>query len=183
MGRVISSARGRGPQKVAREVWASFQLPQRMRELRMKEADLQAPPAPHCLHWQKCVLSAESIYASRDIEIPQEKAVAYARALQHWAEKIDLPAGGRPCLLPESMKELREEVKCYLSFSEEEVFNRVAFLRRRIIRAQKSCPSMPPRHPVHQSQPWRGEVQGSWDGKRSCIPHDPWWLLGRSPTH
>ena len=52
--------------------------------------------------------------------------VAYARALQHWAEKIDLPAGGRPCLLAKSMKELREEIKYYLSFSKEEVFQRVA---------------------------------------------------------
>ena len=73
------------------------------------------------------MLPAESIYTCRDIrEIPQEKAVAYARALQHWVEKIDLPAGGRPCLLAESMKELREEIKYYLSFSNEEVFQGVA---------------------------------------------------------
>ena len=70
---------------------------------------------------------ARSIYASRDIrEIPQEKAVAYARALQHWAEKIDPPAGGSPHLLAKSIKELREEVKSYLSFSVEEVFQGVA---------------------------------------------------------
>ena len=82
--------------RLAREVQASFQLPQQMRELGMKEANLQAHPAPPCLHWQKLMLPAQSIYACRDIrEIPREKAVAYARALQHWAEKIDLPAGGR----------------------------------------------------------------------------------------
>ena len=109
--------------RLAREVWASFQLLQRMRELRMKEANLQAPPVPPCLHRQKFMPPAKSIYTSRDIrEIPQEKVVAYARALQHWAEKIDPLAGGRPCLLAESVKELREEVKCYLSFSNEEVF-------------------------------------------------------------
>ena len=40
---------------------------------------------------------AESIYACRDIrEIPWEKVVAYARALQHWAEENNLPAGGGP---------------------------------------------------------------------------------------
>ena len=60
--------------KLAREVLALFQLPQRMREVRMKEVDLQAPPAPPCLHQQKFMPPAESIYASRDIrEIPQEK--------------------------------------------------------------------------------------------------------------
>ena len=113
--------------RLAREVQASFQLPQQMRELGMKEADLQAPPTPPCLHQQKFMPPAQSIYACRDIrEIPQEKAVAYARVLQHWAEKIDLPAGGRPCLLAKSVKELREEVKCYLSFSDEEVFHGMA---------------------------------------------------------
>ena len=52
--------------------------------------------------------------------------VAYARALQHWAEEINLPAEGWPCLLAEGMKELREKVKRYLSFSDEEVFQGVA---------------------------------------------------------
>ena len=109
--------------RLAREVQASFQLPKWMRELGMKEADLQASPVSPCLCRQKFMLRAQSIYTCRDIrEIPQEKAVAYARALQHWAEEIDPPAGGRPCLLAKSVKKLREEVKCYLSFSDEEVF-------------------------------------------------------------
>ena len=57
--------------RLAREVWASFQLPQQMRELGMKEANLQAPPAPPCLHRQKFMPPAQSIYACRDIrEIP-----------------------------------------------------------------------------------------------------------------
>ena len=52
--------------------------------------------------------------------------VAYARALQHWAEQNNLPAGGEPCLLVKSVLELREEVKWYLSFTDEEVFQGVA---------------------------------------------------------
>ena len=51
--------------------------------------------------------------------------VAYARALQYWVEKVDLPAGGRSCLLAESVKELQEEMSCHLSFSDEEVFKGV----------------------------------------------------------
>ena len=40
---------------------------------------------------------AKSIYACRDIrEIPREKVVAYARALQHLVEENNLPAGGGP---------------------------------------------------------------------------------------
>ena len=57
--------------RLAREVQASFQLPQWMRELGMKEANLQAPPMPPYLHRQKFMLPAQSIYACRDIrEIP-----------------------------------------------------------------------------------------------------------------
>ena len=36
--------------RLAREVQALFWFPQQMRELEMKEADLQAPPMPPCLH-------------------------------------------------------------------------------------------------------------------------------------
>ena len=86
---------------------------------------------PPCLHQQKFMLPAQSIYACRDIrEIPQEKVVAYARALQHWVEEINLPAGRGPHLLAESVKELREEVKWYLSFSNEEVFWGVALPKK-----------------------------------------------------
>ena len=52
--------------------------------------------------------------------------VPYARALQHWVEENIPPAGGGPQLLAESVKELREEVKWYLSFTNEEVFWGVA---------------------------------------------------------
>ena len=51
--------------------------------------------------------------------------MAYAHALQYWAEKTDLPTGGQPRLLAESVKELREEMRCYLSFSDKEVFEGV----------------------------------------------------------
>ena len=40
-------------------------------------------------------------------------------------EKTDLPTGGQPHLLAESVKELQEEMRCYLSFSDKEVFEGV----------------------------------------------------------
>ena len=36
-------------------------------------------------------------------EVPREKVVAYARALQYWAEQNDLPTRGEPHLLAESI--------------------------------------------------------------------------------
>ena len=55
----------------------------------------------------------------------REKTVAYTHALQYWAEKTDLPTGGQPCLLAENVKELQEEMRCHLSFSDKEVFEGV----------------------------------------------------------
>ena len=113
--------------RLAREVRASFTLPQCMWELDSRDATLQAPPAPPCLHQKKFMPLADSIFACRDIqEIPREKVVAYTRALQYWAEQNNPPTRGEPHLLAESVLELREEVKWYLSFTKEEVFKGVA---------------------------------------------------------
>ena len=91
---------------------------------------------------------AESIYACRDIrEIPQEKVVAYARAPQHWAEENNLPAGGEPQLLAESVMELREEVKWYLSFTNEEVFWGVALPKKEEDESPKTLSADVPKAP------------------------------------
>ena len=52
--------------------------------------------------------------------------IAYACALQYWMEKSDLPTEGQPCHLAKSVKELWEEMKCYLSFSDREIFKGAA---------------------------------------------------------
>ena len=112
--------------RLAREVRTSFTLPQCMRELDSREATLQAPPALPCLRQKKFMPPANSIFACRDIqEILREKVVAYARALQYWAEQNNPPTKGEPCLLAESVLELREEVRWYLSFTNKEVFKGV----------------------------------------------------------
>ena len=41
-------------------------------------------------------------------------------------EKANLPTGGKPHLLLGSVVELQEEMKCYISFSAEDVFNGIA---------------------------------------------------------
>ena len=70
--------------ELAREVRASFGLTRQMQELGMKEATVQAPPALPCLFRQRFMPLANSIYACGDIrEVPREKVVAYARALQY----------------------------------------------------------------------------------------------------
>ena len=48
--------------------------------------------------------------------------VTYARALQCLVEQNNLPRRDQPCLLVESIAELKKEVGFYLSFMDEEVF-------------------------------------------------------------
>ena len=94
-------------EKLAQEVWASFQLPKRASKLHKVENYHWAPPALLCLLKKKFLPPPDSIFACQDIqEMQHEKTMAYARALQFWVEKVDLPTGGRPHLLAESVKEL-----------------------------------------------------------------------------
>ena len=93
--------------------------------------------------------------------------VAYARALQHWVEEINLPAGGGPHLLAEGVKELREEVKWYLSFSDEEVFWGVVLPEKEEDQKPKTLSAN--MHPMYQSQPRKGEAQSFWGWKKFYI--------------
>ena len=87
------------------------------------EAPYHAPPAPHCLCQWRFMPLVWSTFASQDIrEIPQEKTIAYAWALQYYTEWSNLLRRNQPCLLVDSVLELREEVRFYLSFQDEEVF-------------------------------------------------------------
>ena len=77
-------------------------------------------------------------------ELQQEKTVAYVWALQFWAGKADLPTtGGKPCLLVGRVVELWEEMKCYVSFSDEDVFNGIALL--------EETPIIPPKEATSES--------------------------------
>ena len=114
-------------EKLTHEVQASFQLLKRASEQCQVKNKHQTPPAPPCLCWKNFLPPPDSIFACWDIqEIQCEKMVAYTQALQFWAEKVNPPTGGKPCLLAGNVIELWEEMECYLSFSNEDVFKGVA---------------------------------------------------------
>ena len=52
--------------------------------------------------------------------------VAYAQALQFWAEKANPPTQGQPHLLAGSILELREAMEYYISFPDDAVFGTMA---------------------------------------------------------
>ena len=89
----------------------------------------QAPPALLCICQKDFLPQQDSKFHSQDIRESQfEKMVAYAHALQFGAEKANPPTPGQPCLLAGSILELREVMKCYVSFPNDALFGSVAHL-------------------------------------------------------
>ena len=115
--------------KLAQEVQASFKLPWQISKWHHVENYHQAQLALLCLHLKSFLPLPDSKYTCQDIrELQQERTVAYARALQFWAEKAKLPTQGQPHLLVGSIMELREEMRCYVSFTDGDVLSGVALL-------------------------------------------------------
>ena len=181
--------------ELAWKVQASFHLPKWASELNRMENYHQAPPAPPCLLRRNFLPPPNCIFACWDIwEMQREKMVAYAQALQYWVEKTDLPTGGKPCLLAESVKELWEEMRCYLSFLDKEVFEVLSPWRRCLpVQLRRQSPTawqpclplclrckLPPRQLGNQL--WRGSPLSSPVGRKYCTHPNLWWLWGRYPT-
>ena len=172
--------------RLAQEVRASFQLPKRMHELDPREAPFHAPLAPPSLHQWRFMPPVASAFACWDIwEIPWEKAVAYAQALQSIAEENNPPKRDQPCLLAESIVELRREVGFYLSFTDEEVFQGIDLPQEE--RSSPSAPTattadapgttntleMPPISKAFLECQLES-IQGMLDGTRWYTHPDPW---------
>ena len=168
--------------KLARQVRVSFELPQWLQKLDAERATLQVPPALPCLCQQRFMLQANSIFASWDIrEVPREKVVAYARALQYWAEQNDLPTGGKPHLLVESVLELREEVTWYLTFTDEEVFRGVAVPEAEEEKSltTSSPTDIPKMPPVPELQPKERTLKFMGEDK---VLHPSWPVIATEET-
>ena len=111
-------------QKLARKIWASFKLPQRVSVRHAIKNYYLAPPAPHCI-WQKDFLLPPDLrFSCQDLwEEQWEKTMAYAQALQCWAKKANLPKLGQPHLLAGSVLELQKMMEQYIPFSDEIIFD------------------------------------------------------------
>ena len=87
--------------------------------------------------------------------------IAYAHALQYWAEKPDLPTGGQTCWLAKSVKELQKEMKCYLYFSDREVFEGVTSME-----GMPSCP-------VEEAEPLSMMTAPTTTSKEQAVKETP----------
>ena len=71
---------------------------------------------------------------------PQER-LAYAKALQFWAKKAQLPHTSQPCQLAAFMKELRESMEPLILLTNEEVLTKEPLLHW--VKVTSSWPSEP----------------------------------------
>ena len=89
--------------------------------------------------------------------------MAYAQALQCWAERVNPPMPGQPCLLAESVLELHKMMEQYVSFSDNIILGGVA-LPEKFFGSQTSTLStstdvpskevaIPIREPLEESTP------------------------------
>ena len=67
-----------------------------------------------------CQTSTSNLPARTSGNCSGRYMLAYTKALQFGAEKVNLPTQGQPCLLVGSVVELREEMKCYVSFTDKD---------------------------------------------------------------
>ena len=104
----------RDPWKLAQKIRASFYIP----EVRMKsllEPGYTAPPALRSLD-RNAFLPNDLSYHDMQ-QKPALLMMVYARSLQYWAEKQSLPRSWDLCPLVESVIELWEMVKEYVTIN------------------------------------------------------------------
>ena len=90
-------------QELAQKIWVSFELPWCKWGVWGWNYHL-APLVPQCLHQKDFLLLPYPRFPCQDIQEEQwKKTLAYALALQYWAERANLPTPGWPCLLVRSV--------------------------------------------------------------------------------
>ena len=86
----------------------------------LSNQDYMAPLAPKCLRRGMFLLDDSSY---QDVWLkPQLLTLAYAQALQYWAEEANPPASSEPHPLAMSVHELRWHIGRYTTFSESDIF-------------------------------------------------------------
>ena len=109
----------------AKQVQASFHLPKAKCLTRGKENDYTPPPMPHCIKWDTFLPFDNGNFANQDYRMKQpQKMLAYAKALQFWAKKAQLPWASQPHQLAACVKESKESMELLTSFTNEEVLTK-----------------------------------------------------------
>ena len=148
----------------ARRLMALFQLPMVRCCMFNMVNDYSAPPVPHCIDRDVYLPLIDMKFGGQDYQLKQpEKTLAYAKTLQHWVEKAQLPMLGEPHQLVECVWELRvwshwgslPMLKTLVTF---ELSNGVRITPARMTEPVEPVKSWEWSH----SQTRRGHIQGSF---------------------
>ena len=111
------------PEKLARKIFTSFEVPQVRCETLRDCKECTAPPAPKCIQRSMFLSDATSHLPYQDCQLkPQQRTLVYAQAFQYWAEKANPLVPDEPCHLAMCVYELRWCMKRYTTFSDHDIF-------------------------------------------------------------
>ena len=106
------------PKKLAWKIWASFSIPEVRSQVFLGQG-YTTSPAPKCLT-QSVFLPGELSY--QDVQQqPFLLTMAYAKELQYWVERLNLPVDPDFHPLVRSVLELRERVKEHIIFTKQDI--------------------------------------------------------------
>ena len=109
-------------QEFARRVWASFEVPKQWCCASKVDNDDSALLAHHSLDRDQFLPLPDMQFGSQDFQLTQpQKTLAYAKALQYWAEKAQLPIQSEPCQLAESVLELWQMMEPLTTFTDKDI--------------------------------------------------------------
>ena len=115
-GELVTIPNPGDPERLAHRICASFEVPQvRCKALR----DYTMPPAPKCIQKKMFLLVPHPHLLCQDYHSKEpQRTLAYAQALQYWAEQANLLGPDEPCHLVMCVHELRQVIKPYMTFSD-----------------------------------------------------------------
>ena len=122
-GELVTIPNAGDPKRLAHKIHASFEIPQVRSEALMVSNNYTMPPAPKCLQRQMFLPVPNTHLSCQDYHQQQPlRTLAYAQALQYWAEKANLLGPHEPCHLAMCVQELRWVMRPYMTFSNGNVF-------------------------------------------------------------
>ena len=111
------------PERLAYKLCTSFEVPQERCKALKDPGDYSAPPGPKCIQRKMFLPVANSCLPCQDYWLKQLwRTLAYAQALQYWAEKVNPPVPDEPHHLAMCVHKLRWLMKPYMTFSDCDIF-------------------------------------------------------------
>ena len=111
------------PKMLAHKICTSFEVPWVRHKTLKDPGDYTATPAPKCIQRKMFLPVADSHLPFQDYQLKQQqRTLAYAQALQYWAERANPPVPNELHHLAMCVHELRWLMKLYMTFSDCNLF-------------------------------------------------------------